>query len=70
MSDFKQTRRPSLWAIVAAAAGIVIVVALNMDELPQLTAGRARLQTIAAAVAVAALLVGFCSMVLRRLSDR
>ena len=70
MSDIKQTRQPSLWAILAVAAGIAVVVALNMDDLPRLIAGRARLQTIAAAAAVAALLVGLCNMVLRRLSER
>lgn len=39
MSDIKQTRRPRLWAILAVAAGIIIIVAVNMDELPQLIAG-------------------------------
>lgn len=62
----KQARRPSVWAILAVAAGIVVVVTLNMDDLPQLIAGQARLQTLASAVAVAALLVGLCGMIIRR----
>ena len=70
MSDIKQTRPPSLWAILTVAAGVAIVVVLNIDDFPQLIAGRAQLQIIAAAAAVAALLVTLCSMVIRRLSVR
>lgn len=62
----KPPRRPRLWAILAVAASIAVVVTLNMDDLPQLMSGQARLQTLASAAAVAALLVSLGGMVVRR----
>ena len=66
MNGTEKTRRPSLWAILAVAVGVGLVVFTSLDEFGQLLAGQFGVQAVASAAAAVLLTVGLGGMIPRR----